>query len=287
MPACPRCGNEMPEDAKFCPLCGQPTVAPPPPTVAPNDAPRRTTGPLPIREYLKTGWELFKRYPGGFIGFMLLCTLMEVLVQIVPHLIPIVGILAALAFFAVTPALSMGNFIVSAELLQGRIPQFSHFFLGFRFFVPLLLVELAFVLIFLVLILLAVLIGGLIGFLIGKSVAHALLVFMVMLAVLVAIYLGVGLIFAYPLVVDRHLSCLAALKVSFTVVRPLWFGMFGFLLLLGLINLGGLLLLLVAFLVTDPFTKCAITAAYADVFGLQSDYAVPDKVTSGVLMPGA
>jgi hypothetical protein len=56
--------------------------------------------------------------------------------------------------------------------------------------------------------------------------------------------------------------------------------MFAFLLLLMLINLAGALLLGLGLLVSVPLTACAITAAYADLFGLQSVYSedFPDNV---------
>jgi hypothetical protein len=56
-------------------------------------------------------------------------------------------------------------------------------------------------------------------------------------------------------------------------VHPRWFSFFAFFLVFVLINLGGALLLGLGLLVTVPFTSCAWVAAYADIFGLQSDYS--------------
>ncbi len=238
MPHCPRCGNEMPEDAEFCPVCGRSAAAPQSPTLAKVVA-RRTHGPLPIKEYLQTGWELFKRYPVGFIAF----TLIYFLIQLVLRFIPLAGAVAA---FVVGPALFMGNFIVSAKLLQDRTPQFSDFFLGFQFFVPLLLT--AFV-------------GGLLT---GLGL---------LLVILPGLYAAVAFLFAAPLVVDRRLDFWPALETSRRTVNSIFFGMFGFFLLLILINAAGALCLGVGLLASAPVTFCAVTAAYADVFGLQSDYS--------------
>jgi uncharacterized membrane protein len=249
MPHCPHCGNEMLEVAKFCPACGRQAIQPPP---IPEPS-GHTSASLPLGGYLKTGWGLFLNYPWGFIGFCLA----YVAIEMVLAFIPLIGRVAS---FVTGPALLMGSFLVSAKLLQGHAPQFSDFFLGFRFFFPLLLTAL---------------VGALlttIGFL---------------LLIIPGIYLLVCYIFAYSLVVDRRLDFWAAMELSRSTVNPIWFGMFGFLLLLMLINLAGIVALGIGLLVTIPVTMCTLTAAYADIFGLQSDYSegFPDNVASEAAPP--
>ncbi len=235
MPSCANCGQEMSEAASFCPACGHPVSGPSAAAAARPPA----TAPLPLGEYLKTGWELFKRYPGWFAGFFLI----YVVIQAMARFIPFVGPIAS---FAVGPALLMGNFIVSAKLIQGHTPQFSDFFLGFRFFIPLLLTAL---------------VGG------------ALTGIGLILLVIPGVYLLVGYLFASALVVDRRLDFWAALELSRKTVQPIWFSLFAFVLLLTLINIAGLICLGLGLLVSVPVTVCAVTAAYADLFGLQSDYS--------------
>ncbi|MCL4501952.1 MAG: zinc-ribbon domain-containing protein [Deltaproteobacteria bacterium] len=250
MPHCPNCGNELLEYAKFCPACGQPATQTVP---APKPFAERTAASLPLGEYLKTGWRLFLNYPAGFIGFFLV----YLVIQAALYPIPYMGNIAA---FAVGPALIMGNFIVCAKLLQNHPPQFSDFFLGFRFFVPLLLTSL---------------VGGVltaVGFL---------------LLVIPGVYLAVAYIFAHSLVVDRRLDFWPALETSRRTVNPIWFGMFGFCLLLVLVNIAGAIALGIGLLVTIPVTMCAVTTAYADIFGLKSDYSegFPDNVPAGTTTP--
>jgi uncharacterized membrane protein len=249
MPHCSKCGNEMTEFASFCPACGQPAGQPSPVTAAPKPATS-----LPLGEYLKKGWELFKRYPIWFVGFFLI----YLLIQLVLNYLPWVGRLAA---FAAGPPLVMGNFIVCAKLLQGRTPQFSDFFLGFRFFLPLLLTAL---------------VGG------------ALTGIGILLLIIPGVYLMVSYLFAASLVVDRRLDFWAALELSRRTVQPIWFTMFAFFLLLMLINLAGALLLGLGLLVSVPLTFCAVTIAYADIFGLQSDYSegFPDNPLVEPSKPG-
>jgi hypothetical protein len=252
MPQCARCGQEIPATADFCPACGQSASQPPSGSAVST---RPAAPALPLGDYLKKGWDLFKRYPGGFAGFFLL----YILIQLVFHLIPLVG---SVASFAVGPALIMGNFIVSAKLLQHHTPKFSDFFLGFRFFIPLLLTAL---------------IGG------------ALTGIGLLLLLIPGIYLMVSYLFASCLVVDRRLDFWAALELSRRTVQPQWFSLFAFLLLLLLLNLIGAALLGLGLLVSVPLTGCAVTVAYADIFVLQSDYSedFPDNAASQAETPGA
>jgi hypothetical protein len=121
MPQCHNCGNQLTGSEPHCPACGQPTDSPP---AFSEPSPARTPQSLPLGEYFKTGWGLFKQYPGGFVGF---CLLNLVIQQVVFRLspIPYVGVVAAAV---VQTPLFRGNFIVSAKLLQGQTPEFSDFF---------------------------------------------------------------------------------------------------------------------------------------------------------------
>jgi hypothetical protein len=236
MSSCPHCGHPLTGFEEQCPACGQPTSARGPAT---DPASSRSQHLLPLGTYLKIGWGVFKQYPGGFIGF----ALVNAGIHLVLHLIPLLGTLAS---FVLSPALMMGNFIVSAKLLQGQPPVFRDFFSGFYFFGPLLLLSMSS----------AALIG--IGFI---------------LFIIPGLYLAVGYLFASSLVVDRRLDFWAAMELSRRTLNPLWFGFFAFLLLLCLFNLAGALPLGMGLLITVPWSFCALTAAYADLFGFQSDYA--------------
>ena len=87
MPYCPECGNQLTGSEPHCPACGQPTDSPPP-LLEPS--PARTPESLPLGDYFKTGWGLFKQYPGGFVGFCLL----YLVIQAALHSIPYVGAVA-------------------------------------------------------------------------------------------------------------------------------------------------------------------------------------------------
>ena len=233
MPYCPECGNQLTGSESHCPACGQPTDSPPP-LLEPS--PARTPQSLPLGDYFKTGWGLFKQYPGGFVGFCLLNFLIQGLLNGTSHL-------GAVASVAITSPLLMGNFIVSAKLLHGQTPEFRDFFAGFQYFLPLLLLSL---------------------------VAGLFIAIGTMLLVIPGLYLIVAYMFASYLVVDRRLDFWPAMELSRRTVHPRWFSYFAFVLLVALLNLAGAVALGVGLLVTIPLSFCAVTAAYADIFGFQS-----------------
>ncbi len=235
MPECLGCGSQLTGTEEHCPACGRPTNFAAPPN---NPSPFRSLQSLPLGDYFKTGWELFKQYPGGFIGFFLVNVAIALVLCTIPFLGP-------LLYFAISPALIMGNFIVSAKLLQRQPPGFRDFFTGFHFFLPLLLLSL---------------------------VTSILIAIGLALLIIPGVYLAVAYLFAACLVIDRRLDFWPAMELSRRRVNPLWFGIFTFMLLLVVVNLLGGLLLGLGLLVTVPLSYCALTAAYADLFGFQSDY---------------
>ena len=233
MPRCPACGNEWTGSAPQCPASGQPTDSPAP-RLEPSSA--RAPHPLPLRNYFTAGWDLFKQYHTGFVGFCLLNLVIQLALNAIPHAGVVVSLLIS------TPLL-MGNFIVSAKLLQGQTPRFRDFFAGLQFFVPLLLLSL------------------IAGLFIGIGMV---------LLIIPGVYLGVAYLFAANLMVDRRLDFWPAMELSRQTVTPRWFHYFALTQLLALLNLAGALVLGLGLLVTIPVSFCAITVAYADLFGLQS-----------------
>jgi uncharacterized membrane protein len=233
MTYCPKCGNQLTGAESHCPACGQPTDSPPPLL---ETSPARTPQSLPLGDYFKTGWGLFTQYPGGFVGFCLLYLLIQAILNSIPYL-------GAVVSFAVSTPLLMGNFIVSAKLLHGQTPEFRDFFEGFQYFLPLLLLSL---------------------------VAGVFIAIGTILFIIPGLYLIVAYMFASYLVVDRRQDFWPAMELSRRTVNPRWFGYFALALLVVLLNLAGAVALGVGLLVTIPLSFCAVTAAYADIFGLQS-----------------
>jgi uncharacterized membrane protein len=182
---------------------------------------------------------LFKLYPGGFVGYALVFFVINVILGN----LPMVGGLISLAISA---PLGAGFYVVSAKLMQRRTPAFQDFFTGFQFFVPLILL----------------------------SVVSAVLIILgFIFLILPGVFLMVCYLFPSMLIIDRRLDFWPAMELSRKTVQAQWFGFFVFVLLLVLINLAGAVALGIGLLISLPVSACAVAAAYAEVFGLQSDYS--------------
>jgi hypothetical protein len=236
MSNCTGCGDPLETGAQFCSHCGQ--------RVDPQNF-QATPGlnlevqDLRLGGYLSAGWELFKQYPGGFVGFTLVFLAVHFLLGSGRALGGFIGM-------AVSAPLGVGFFVVAAGLVKGRTPVFQDFFAGFRFFLPLLLLSL---------------------------VSSVFIVLGFILLIIPGVYLLIGYTFAPLLVVDRGLDFWPAMELSRRTVQGRWFSIVAFVLVLTLINLAGILCLGAGLLVTIPVSLCAWTAAYREIFGFQSDYS--------------
>lgn len=239
MPTCPHCQRDILLDSLYCTHCGQPVNLSPPPPEEVREIPPPGEE-LQLGEYLKTGWELFKQYPLGFMGF----TLLYFVIAMVMRAVPAVG---WLAFFLAHTPLAAGFFGVHGRLLSRQPVEFSHFFLGFRSnrLIPLVLLGL---------------------------VSQVLVTLGFLLLIAPGVYLAVGYLFAPLFILDRERDFWAAMEDSRKAVSRRWFGFFGFTLLLVLVNMAGALFLGLGLLVTVPLSYGAVTAAYARIFGLKSTF---------------
>jgi hypothetical protein len=84
----------------------------------------------------------------------------------------------------------------------------------------------------------------------------------------ILIVLSVAFIFAYPLIVDRRLSGLNAVKLSIRAAFANFWRLLGMLLLTGLMTFVGVLFCYVGAFLVMPISFAAIATAYEQVFGL-------------------
>jgi len=89
------------------------------------------------------------------------------------------------------------------------------------------------------------------------------LVIMVLLVVLSVLFT-----FAYPLIVDRRLSGLNAVKLSIRAGMANFWRLLGMIVLTGLLSSLGVLLCIVGVYLIMPISFAAVAAAYEQVFGL-------------------
>jgi len=187
-------------------------------------------------DYIRKGWEMFRQNVGEFIGFALI-------------LFTVSAVSSAgsgggsMIFSGLTAPLCVGFGIAAFKRMSGQEIQFSDFFIGFKYFLPLFLASLA----------------------MGILVAVGLV-----LLVLPGIYLATGYIFAMFLIVDYRMEFWQAMETSRKIVSREWWAIFGFGCLLLLLNLAGALALGVGLLVTIPVSSCAVAIAYKEIVGLCS-----------------
>ena len=102
--------------------------------------------------------------------------------------------------------------------------------------------------------------------------------FMLLWAVvlILVLFISIGFTFAYPLIVDRKLSGLDAVKWSFKAAFGNFWRLLGMFILNGLISMAGLLLCYVGMFLVFPIVYGAVAIAYEQVFGLNEGDFVPD-----------
>ncbi len=188
-----------------------------------------------IGYYLSKGYEIFKENFGNFIGY----TVLYLLIVIIGGLIPGIGTIVSI----VLPApLVAGFYIVARKINKDESYEFGDFFKGFDFFLQLFL---------------SALISG-IFVLVG-----------ILLLIIPGLYLGVAYSFTSFFIVFNNMEFWPAMEASRKLITRNWFPVFGFVLVLGIINLLGLLCLGVGLLFTVPLTSCAMYAAFEDVVGTE------------------
>jgi hypothetical protein len=181
--------------------------------------------------YIHRGWEIFRENMGMFIAY----TALMILISSASALIPFGSLL-------VSGPLTAGFYIVANKISKGEPYEFGTFFKGFDFFVPLLLWTL---------------IGGI-------FIALGLVALIVP-----GIYLAVAYTFVPLFIVFAKMEFWDSMELSRKLITVKWWNIFGFVLLLLLINMAGALALLVGLLFTIPLSYCAIYAAFEDIVGTE------------------
>ncbi len=240
MTVCPHCGQVVETGSKFCSACGNALTASGEPAGSPRFPEQVQITNIKAGDYFRAGWEVFKKYPAGFIGYFIVVTVISLVLCAVPRI-------GGLVAFILAFPLSAGFFVVSAKLLKNQAPEFADFFSGFKFFLQLTLLGI---------------------------VSRILILIGFIFLIVPGIYLLVGYLFAIMFVMDRGLDFWPAMETSRRSVQTRWFQIFALFLLLFLLNLGGLLALGVGLLVTVPLSHCILTATYADIFGIKSAHLI-------------
>ena len=89
-----------------------------------------------------------------------------------------------------------------------------------------------------------------------------------LVVMIVIIVISIGFLFAYPLIVDRKLKAIDAIKLSFRAGLSNFWRLLGMMLLTGLMTTVGVLACYVGAFLVMPLSYAAIAKAYEQVFGL-------------------
>ncbi|HEY6659783.1 MAG TPA: hypothetical protein VI031_01530 [Pyrinomonadaceae bacterium] len=85
---------------------------------------------------------------------------------------------------------------------------------------------------------------------------------------LVIVVISLGFTFAYPLIVDRRLAGLDAVKLSFKAVMANFWRLLAMVMLTSLMSIAGMMLCYVGVFLVLPISYASIATAYERVFGL-------------------
>jgi predicted Ser/Thr protein kinase len=85
--------------------------------------------------------------------------------------------------------------------------------------------------------------------------------------ILPGIYLLVAWVFTLPLVIDKGLDFWSAMELSRKIVSKHWWKFFGFIIILLLLRLAGILVFIIGFFIAAPIAKASLMYAYEDLFG--------------------
>jgi len=227
-----------------------------------NEIPFKRNAVQPI-ECIKGGWELIKSQYWLFVG-------MSVVGLIIGSVVPPAILLGPMM---------CGIYLALFKTRRNEPIEFGTLFKGFDFFGDSLIATLLHVVPILIIVIPAYVIFyismiGVIAVSNGEPNVAALLSLLGAFAVfwlvimVVAIVMSVIFTFAYPLIVDRRLSGINAVKLSIRAGFANFWRLLGLLMLTGLMSFVGLLFCYVGAFFVLPISFAAIATAYEQVFGL-------------------
>ena len=252
------------------------------PSSPPPFASAGTTGVAPeilARDYdldlggcISRGWELLQKNMGLLIGATLIYFGIEIAFSLLGA-IPIIGAIFSLLNVFVAAPLMGGLFYVTLQAIRRQPATAGDVFAGFRrafiqlvlgYVVATILTGLCFI---------PAVIVGLVTLL--PSLSHrqepslsAMLTTgaVGLVCLLPLMFLSVNWMFTLPLIVDKRLDFWPAMQTSWKMVRKHWWQLFGLILLVGVMNVAGVLLCCIGLLFSMPLGFAAMMYAYETIF---------------------
>ncbi|HOK39330.1 MAG TPA: hypothetical protein P5538_10995 [Bacteroidales bacterium] len=185
-------------------------------------------------QYLRDGFNIFRKNIGGFVLFFSIYFVLNVFFRLIPSNYSILlGNFLYPIFFA-------GTILVANEILKGNTTKFIDFFNGIKYYLTLLILN----------------------FFSGIIVVLGLI-----FLIIPGIYLWVSFYFAPYFVVFLGYDFWPAMILSQKIFSKYWWQVFGFLIIVNLINFSGLLLFGFGIIFTIPLSLCITFVAFEDIVG--------------------
>jgi uncharacterized membrane protein len=226
---------------------------------------------LDIGACVSQGAELLKEKFGIVFGVTAIYLLIQGAIQGLAS-IPFIGPVFSLGSLFVVGQLLAGTYLVILKVLRGQPAEVGELFVGFKATYAQLLLT---YLIMTLLIALAALPGALVMgvpvvIMLNRESVDAVLMTIAVVGFFVlllpVVYLSVVYSFSLALVIDKGVGFWQALETSRKVVNKHWFMVFGLLLVIGLINVVGILLCCVGLFLSMPLGFAALMYAYETLF---------------------
>lgn len=221
---------------------------------------------------ISRGWDLLQKNMGLLVGATLIYLGIEIAFSLLGA-IPLIGAIFSLLNLFVAAPLMGGLFYVTLQAIRRQPASAGDVFEGFRrAFIQLVLGYIVPAILTALCLIPAVIVG--VVMLLPSLTYHqepslgALLTTgaVGLVCLLPMIFLTVNWMFTLPLIVDKRMEFWPAMQTSWKMVRKHWWQLFGLVLLVGLINLGGLLLCCVGLLFSVPLGIAAMMYAYETIF---------------------
>ena len=210
---------------------------------------------------INQGFKIVNKNIGGFIGYALI----YFAITGVLNLIPIIGGIVQLF---TSPPLIVGFYIVAQKIRKEEHYEFGDFFKGFDFFRPLVGASLLAGLI----LLFTFVPMGIIIFLLGDMMENpvtddlsGVAIGLISLFMFPIIYLITAYNWSSMLIIFHGYSALESMKMSRKLITKRWFLIFGYLILISLIGIAGVLLVGIGMLYTVPVFMCANYVVFHEV----------------------
>ncbi len=239
-----------------------------------------------IGDYFNKGLEIFKKNPGGYLGYVVVYILISTVIDFLP---------SYASFFIniiVGPSLICGFAIAAYKQEKFGSEEFGNFFRGFDFIAQLLVANIITYLMYFALLIPLILIVDFsvifrlfLGFGDFNEIAELLeevsrMGLIILIIGILFIYISISLRWTNYLIVFHKYDAVEAIKTSWKLVNKNWFMHFVFLLLFLLAMFAGLLALIIGLLFVFPILMLADYEGFADITGLNKKDDIIDEIGS-------